>query len=105
MPPEHERTERIRSVLSVLYLIFDDDDTASSDPCLYRSDWTEEAIWLTLMVRGALPDDGEVAGLLALMLLTDASRLARTRPTATWSRSSNRIEADRIRMTSSKASP
>lgn len=105
MPPEHERTERIRSVLSVLYLIFDDDCTSSSGPYLYRSDLIEEAIWLTLMVRGALPDDGEVAGLLALMLLTDASRLARTRPTATWSRSSNRTEANGTRSTSTKASP
>lgn len=61
LPPEHGRTERVRSVLSVLYLIFDDDDTASSGTYLYRSDLTEEAIWLTLMVRGALPDDGEVA--------------------------------------------
>jgi predicted RNA polymerase sigma factor len=80
MPPEHERAERLRSVLHVLYLIFNEEYTASSGPDLHRSDLTREAIRLTRTVRGLLPDNGEVLGLLALMLLTDARRPARTRP-------------------------
>jgi predicted RNA polymerase sigma factor len=80
MPPENERDERLRVVLHVLYLIFNEGYTATSGPDLQRSDLTREAIRLTREVRRLLPDDGEVAGLLALMLLTDARRAARTRP-------------------------
>jgi RNA polymerase sigma factor (sigma-70 family) len=80
MPPEDERDERLRVVLHVLYLIFNEGYTATSGPDLQRSDLTREAIRLTREVRRLLPDDGEVAGLLALMLLTDARRAARTRP-------------------------
>jgi RNA polymerase sigma factor (sigma-70 family) len=80
LPPEPERAERLRSVLHVLYLIFNEGYTASSGPDLLRSELTAEAIRLTREVRRLLPDDGEVAGLLALMLLTDARRPARTRP-------------------------
>jgi RNA polymerase sigma factor (sigma-70 family) len=80
MPPEHERADRFRSVLHVLYLIFNEGYTATSGADLQRSDLTGEAIRLTRTVRALLPDDGEVAGLLALMLLTDARRPARTRP-------------------------
>ncbi|WP_336216278.1 RNA polymerase sigma factor [Nonomuraea sp. LPB2021202275-12-8] len=80
MPPEHERADRLHSVLHVLYLIFNEGYTASSGPGLHRSDLTGEAIRLTRIVRRLLPGDGEVAGLLALMLLTDARRPARTRP-------------------------
>ena len=79
LPPEHERADRLRCVLHVLYLVFNEGYTATSGPDLQRSDLTGEAIRLTQTVRGLLPDDGEVAGLLALMLLTDARRLARTR--------------------------
>jgi predicted RNA polymerase sigma factor len=64
----------------VLYLIFNEGYTASSGPDLQRSELTGEAIRLTRAVRRLLPDDGEVAGLLALMLLTDARRPARTGP-------------------------
>ncbi len=80
MPPEPERAERLRSVLHVLYLIFNEGYTASSGPDLHRSDLTAEAMRLTRTVRALLPEDGEVAGLLALMLLIDARRPARTRP-------------------------
>ena len=80
LPPEHERAERLRSVLHVLYLVFNEGYTASSGPHLHRADLTCEAIRLTRTVRALLPGDGEVAGLLALMLLTDARRPARTRP-------------------------
>jgi predicted RNA polymerase sigma factor len=66
-------------VRHVLYLIFNEGYTASSGPSLHRADLAREAIRLTRMVRTFLPDDGEVAGMLALMLLTDARRPARTR--------------------------
>jgi RNA polymerase sigma factor (sigma-70 family) len=80
MPPEPEWSERLRVVLHVLYLIFNEGYTATSGPDLQRLELTREAIRLTREVRRLLPDDGEVAGLLALMLLTDARRAARTRP-------------------------
>jgi RNA polymerase sigma factor (sigma-70 family) len=78
MPPPEERPERLRSVLHVLYLIFNEGYTASSGPDLQRPDLTAEAIRLTRELHRLLPGDGEVAGLLALMLLTDARRPART---------------------------
>jgi RNA polymerase sigma factor (sigma-70 family) len=78
MPPLEERPERLRSVLHVLYLIFNEGYTATSGPDLQRPDLTREAIRLTRELRRLLPDEGEVAGLLALMLLTDARRAART---------------------------
>ena len=80
MPPEAERSERMASVLHVLYLIFNEGSTASSGSALHRVELSSEAIRLTRQVHDLLPDDGEVAGLLALMLLTDARRPARTRP-------------------------
>ncbi|SNT29800.1 RNA polymerase sigma factor, sigma-70 family [Streptosporangium subroseum] len=80
MPPEPERTDRLRVVLHVLYLIFNEGYTATSGPELHRGDLTGEAIRLARIGHRALPDDGEVAGLLALMLLIDARCLARTRP-------------------------
>jgi RNA polymerase sigma factor (sigma-70 family) len=83
LPPEPERAERLRVVLQVLYLIFNEGYTASSGPDLHRVELTAEAIRLTRAVRELLPDDGEVAGLLALMLLTDARRPARTRADGT----------------------
>jgi RNA polymerase sigma factor (sigma-70 family) len=80
MPPEAERADRLRVVLHVLYLIFNEGYAATSGPDLERSELTGEAIRLTRAVHRLLPDDGEVAGLLALMLLTDARRPARTGP-------------------------
>jgi RNA polymerase sigma factor (sigma-70 family) len=79
LPPPDERAERLRVVLHVLYLIFNEGYTTSSGPALQRGDLTAEAIRLTRAVHRLLPEDGEVAGLLALMLLTDARRAARTR--------------------------
>jgi predicted RNA polymerase sigma factor len=80
MPRGHEWAERLRSVLHVLYLIFNEGYLTSSGPELARSDLSGEAIRLTRIVRRALPDDPEVAGLLALMLLTEARRAARAGP-------------------------
>ncbi|WP_331767166.1 sigma-70 family RNA polymerase sigma factor [Embleya sp. NBC_00896] len=77
-PAGPEQAERLQAVLHVLYLIFNEGYTASSGPELHRTDLTAEAIRLTRAVHRLLPDDGEVAGLLALMLLTDARRAART---------------------------
>ncbi|GAB2609344.1 RNA polymerase sigma factor [Kribbella endophytica] len=77
LPPEEERADRLRVVLQVLYLIFNEGYTASSGEELQRVELTAEAIRLTRMLRESLPDEGEVAGLLALMLLTDARRAAR----------------------------
>ena len=79
-PPEAERADRLRVVLQVLYLIFNEGYTASGGPSLQRTDLTTEAIRLTRMLLALLPGEGEVAGLLALMLLTDARRAARTDP-------------------------
>ncbi|MEV3986124.1 sigma-70 family RNA polymerase sigma factor [Nonomuraea sp. NPDC049758] len=79
-PPEPERAERLRVVLHVLYLIFNEGYTATSGPDLQRPELTGEAIRLTRLVHRLLPGDGEVAGLLALMLLTEARRAARTGP-------------------------
>jgi RNA polymerase sigma factor (sigma-70 family) len=78
MPPEAERDARMGAVLHVLYLIFNEGYTASSGTNLHSAELTTEAIRLVHGVRRLLPDDGEVAGLLALMLLTDARRPART---------------------------
>jgi predicted RNA polymerase sigma factor len=80
MPTDSERAERLSAVLHVLYLIFNEGYASSIGPSLQRSDLSNEAIRLTRGIRHLLPDDGEVAGLLALMLLTDARRLARTGP-------------------------
>ena len=79
LPAESERAERLQVVLHVLYLIFNEGYTASSGADLQRGELTSEAIRLACEVRRLLPDDGEIAGLLALMLLTDARRAARTR--------------------------
>lgn len=78
LPPESERAERLRVVLQVLYLIFNEGYTTSAGPLLHRSDLTAEAIRLVRLLRELMPGEGEVAGLLALMLLTEARREART---------------------------
>ncbi|MEV7445490.1 sigma-70 family RNA polymerase sigma factor [Streptomyces sp. NPDC091204] len=80
--PDHvpHRAERLADVLQVLYLIFNEGYTATSGRDLRRADLAAEAIRLTRAVHVLRPADGEVAGLLALMLLTDARRDARTAP-------------------------
>jgi RNA polymerase sigma factor (sigma-70 family) len=78
LPPAEDRADRLRSVLHVLYLLFNEGYATSTGPDLIRADLSSEAIRLTRAVRAALPDDGEVLGLLALMLLTEARRDART---------------------------
>ena len=80
MPPPSERAERIVAVQRVLYLVFNEGYTASSGPSLLRVELTNEALRLARQLHALLPDDGEVTGLLALMLLTDARRAARARP-------------------------
>ncbi len=80
MPPAAELPERVAAVLHVLYLIFNEGYTASAGPALNRVELSSEAIRLTRRLHTLLPGDGEVTGLLALMLLTDARRPARTRP-------------------------
>ncbi len=77
-PPESERAERLRVVMQVLYLIFNEGYTTSGGPELQRGDLTAEAIRLTRMLHRLVPGEAEVAGLLALMLLIDARRDART---------------------------
>ena len=77
-PPPVERARP--DVLHVLYLIFNEGYTATSGPGLHRVELTAEAIRLARVVQRLLPEDGEVAGLLALMLLTDARRPARCGP-------------------------
>jgi RNA polymerase sigma factor (sigma-70 family) len=80
MPPDDERATRLSAVLHVLYLVFNEGYTSTAGPYLERSELTGEAIRLTREARRLLPDAGEIAGLLALMLLTDARRPARTLP-------------------------
>ena len=80
-PPPEDRSERLAAVLEVLYLIFNEGYTASEGDALHRVELTAEAIRLTRQLHDEVPRDdpqtGEVAGLLALMLLTDARRPAR----------------------------
>jgi RNA polymerase sigma factor (sigma-70 family) len=78
LPPEPERADRLLVVLQVLYLIFNEGYTTSSGAAPQRADLTTEAIRLARMLHQLMPLEGEVAGLLALMLLTDARRAART---------------------------
>jgi RNA polymerase sigma factor (sigma-70 family) len=80
LPPGSERTERLGAALHVIYLIFNEGYASTSGPCLQRTELSAEAIRLARMVHRLLPDDSEVTGLLALMLLTDARRPARTGP-------------------------
>ena len=77
MPPAGEQAERLAAVLQVVYLIFNEGYASTAGPVMTRIELSGEAIRLARMLRTALPDDGEVAGLLALLLLTDARRDAR----------------------------
>ncbi|WP_157009342.1 RNA polymerase sigma factor [Agromyces laixinhei] len=81
VPSAHDLPERVAGVLAVLFLIFNEGYLATgADTDPVRADLTAEAIRLTRLIRTLLPDDGEVAGLLALMLLTEARRPARVSP-------------------------
>ena len=80
LPTTQERALRLPTVLHVLYLIFNEGYTSSIGSQLQRLDLAREGIRLTRCVKALLPDYAEVAGLLALMLLTDARRAARTGP-------------------------
>jgi RNA polymerase sigma factor (sigma-70 family) len=80
VPEGEERARRLVAVMHVLYLVFSEGYTASSGSELQRVDLSTEAIRLTRMLRRLIPGDPEVAGLLALMVLTDARRAARTGP-------------------------
>ncbi len=80
LPPFAEREQRLGAVLHVLYLIFTEGYASTSGPSLQRVELSDEAIRLARLVHRLLPDDGEVTGLLALMMLTDARRLARVGP-------------------------
>jgi len=78
MPAGDELAARLGSVRQVLYLMFNEGYTASSGNEVVRTDLSVEALRLVRMLRGLVPDDAEAAGLLALMMLTDARRAART---------------------------
>lgn len=80
MPPAEEHAARLRAVQHVLYLIFSEAYTSSEGAQLLRVELSREAIRLTRAAHGILPEDPELSGLLALMLLTDARRAARSGP-------------------------
>jgi len=80
MPAGTELTTRLSSVMHVLYLMFNEGYAASSGKEIVRTDLSGEALRLTRLLRNLVPEDTEVAGLLALMLLTDARRAARVGP-------------------------
>ncbi len=78
IPSDDELPERVPAVLAVAYLVFTEGHTASAGDALVRVDLCDEAIRLARLLHDLLPDDAEVAGLLALLLLTDARRATRT---------------------------
>jgi RNA polymerase sigma factor (sigma-70 family) len=80
LPPPAERAQRLGVVLHVVYLVFNEGYTATSGAQLVRAELTAEAIRLARELHRLFPGDGEVAGLLGLLLLTDARREARTAP-------------------------
>lgn len=80
MPAGRHRAERMAAVLHVLYLLFNEGYVSTSGPRLQRPELATEAIRLARLLHRILPDQAEVTGLLALMLLTDARRPARTGP-------------------------
>jgi RNA polymerase sigma factor (sigma-70 family) len=77
LPPPDERAERLRVVLHVIYLVFNEGYLPSAGDVGERTDLTAESIRLARLLHRLLPGEGEVAGLLALLLLTDARRAAR----------------------------
>jgi RNA polymerase sigma-70 factor (ECF subfamily) len=80
VPPDHVLPERLRSVLAVLYLVFNEGYSASTGATSVRADLCEEAIRLAKLLAVLMPDEPEALGLLALLLLHDARREARTGP-------------------------
>jgi RNA polymerase sigma-70 factor, ECF subfamily len=80
VPPDHELPDRLASVLAALYLVFNEGYAATAGDSLLRRDLCAEAIRLARVLHGLMPDEPEAAGLLALMLLQDSRRDARTGP-------------------------
>jgi RNA polymerase sigma factor (sigma-70 family) len=81
MPPPEELDRRLRAAMHVLYLVFNEGYTTTSGLSIHRPDLTREAIRLTRELHNLRPNDDEIAGLLALLILTEARRAARTTPT------------------------
>jgi RNA polymerase sigma-70 factor (ECF subfamily) len=81
VPPDHELPERLRSVLTVLYLVFNEGYAATAGDDLVRRDLCDEAIRLARILAVLMPDEAEVLGVLALMLFHDSRRESRTSPT------------------------